>query len=304
MSKKKLWDLQFAEFLFSNQQWKYPDLDTACMNYGLPRKLDIVKTEFWEKGIDTPDIPVEIMVEYLGGDLISEEALLKKQIELFATTEKSKWRLFLLHMEDQHVLRKMEQNGILYDKETSSRLGASVAGKLVDIERQLNTGYEQVPINWGSGDHLSAYLYGGTIDEAVHIPVGAFKTGAKVGQPRYKIVHYLHELPRLVEPLPKSELKKDGYFATDEKTLKKLRGTREFKKRIGLLDQRSKLEKLRGTYYEGFPKKIDEMGWVDNYLHPNFNQCVAVTGRLSSSNPNGQNQPTESKQLCLSRYPD
>ena len=46
-----VWDLQLAEFLFSNQTWKYPDLDGMCKKYGVEQKLDIVKTEYWEKGI-------------------------------------------------------------------------------------------------------------------------------------------------------------------------------------------------------------------------------------------------------------
>lgn len=36
---KSVWDTQIAEFLFSNQQWKYPDLDTMCKNYGVGEKF-------------------------------------------------------------------------------------------------------------------------------------------------------------------------------------------------------------------------------------------------------------------------
>jgi DNA polymerase I-like protein with 3'-5' exonuclease and polymerase domains len=129
-----------------------------------------------------------------------------------------------------------------------------------------------------------------------------FKTGAKVGQPRYKIVTHEYEFPRQFEPIKGSELKKDGYYATDEQTLKRLRGTKETKRFLGLLDKRAKLEKLRGTYYEGFPKKIAEMGWRDDIIHASYNSCVAVTGRLSSTQPNCQNIPPEGKRLCISRY--
>jgi DNA polymerase I len=48
-----------------------------------------------------------------------------------------------------------------------------------------------------------------------------------------------------------------------------------------------KLEKLRSTYLEPFPKLVDASGRV----HTTFNQLATATGRLSSSNPNLQNIP-------------
>ena len=48
------------------------------------------------------------------------------------------------------------------------------------------------------------------------------------------------------------------------------------------------LEKLRSTYVEALPALVDP---VTNRLHTSFNQTVAATGRLTSSNPNLQNIP-------------
>lgn len=51
------------------------------------------------------------------------------------------------------------------------------------------------------------------------------------------------------------------------------------------------LEKLRGTYVEALPKLVHpETGRI----HTSFNQAVAATGRLSSSDPNLQNIPVRS----------
>jgi DNA polymerase-1 len=47
------------------------------------------------------------------------------------------------------------------------------------------------------------------------------------------------------------------------------------------------LEKLRGTYIIGLQEKIDHI----SRIHPRFNQDIARTGRLSSSDPNCQNIP-------------
>ena len=48
------------------------------------------------------------------------------------------------------------------------------------------------------------------------------------------------------------------------------------------------LEKLRSTYVEALPALVDS---ETGRLHTSFNQTVAATGRLSSSNPNLQNIP-------------
>ncbi|MDQ3035419.1 MAG: DNA polymerase I, partial [Myxococcota bacterium] len=48
------------------------------------------------------------------------------------------------------------------------------------------------------------------------------------------------------------------------------------------------LQKLRGTYLEALPRQIDPH---DGRVHTRFNQAVAATGRLSSSDPNLQNIP-------------
>ena len=300
LSKIRIWDCQVAEFLLEDQLTPFPSLNGAAQKYELPSKLDIVAAEFWDKGVDTVDIPPEIMVQYLEQDVRLTEQVFAKQYEQLYKNKK--WRLFQLCMEDQVCLREMERNGILYDVDTSLELAKNVEIQIADIEKELRVGYDGIPINFDSPDDLSAYLYGGTISVDTRVPVGVYKTGAKTGLPRYKIVTHTYTLPRVFTPPEKSALKKEGLFSADENTRRVLQGTRENKKRLDLLDKRAKYEKLRGTYFSGFPKIITKMAWSDNTIHSSFNQCVAVTGRLSSSKPNQQNIAPECKQLCISRY--
>jgi DNA polymerase-1 len=76
---------------------------------------------------------------------------------------------------------------------------------------------------------------------------------------------------------------KTGY-STGQKELDKLRGQHPI---IELIEQYRELTKLHNTYVSTLPAQVDERG----RLHTTFNQDVAATGRLSSTDPNLQNIP-------------
>lgn len=80
---------------------------------------------------------------------------------------------------------------------------------------------------------------------------------------------------------------KTGY-STGQKELDKLRGLHPI---IELIEQYRELTKLQNTYVEALPKLVDEK----SRLHTTFNQDVAATGRLSSTDPNLQNIPIRSE---------
>tara|TARA_R100001086_G_scaffold166796_1_gene90497 strand:- start:1474 stop:3006 length:1533 start_codon:yes stop_codon:yes gene_type:complete len=51
-----------------------------------------------------------------------------------------------------------------------------------------------------------------------------------------------------------------------------------------------KYSKIR-TYLNTFVDSLDKFQDENSYIHPQFNQCITATGRLSSSKPNFQNMP-------------
>lgn len=85
--------------------------------------------------------------------------------------------------------------------------------------------------------------------------------------------------------LPTTGIKKGktGY-STGQKELDKLRGQHPI---IELIEKYRELTKLQNTYVEALPKLVDP----HSYIHTTFNQDVAATGRLSSTDPNLQNIP-------------
>jgi DNA polymerase I len=85
--------------------------------------------------------------------------------------------------------------------------------------------------------------------------------------------------------LPSGKKTATGQYSTSEAVLSELAVRYELPAKI--LEYRS-LAKLRSTYIDALPPLIHpETGRI----HTNYNQSVAATGRLSSSNPNLQNIP-------------
>ena len=78
---------------------------------------------------------------------------------------------------------------------------------------------------------------------------------------------------------------KTGQYKTGEEELEKMRSKHPIIDRI--LEQRG-LKKLLSTYVDAFPLLIHAR---TGKIHTSFNQTVASTGRLSSTNPNLQNIP-------------
>jgi len=84
--------------------------------------------------------------------------------------------------------------------------------------------------------------------------------------------------------LPVIKKTKSGY-STDADVLNKLSGKSEI---IGLILEYRSLTKLKSTYVDGLPKGIQPR---DGRVHSTFFQTGAITGRISSSEPNLQNIP-------------
>ena len=292
----RYWDVLIAEFVLDYQRNKFPSLNQAAERFGLKPKLDVVKTEYWEKGIDTDKIPLEILHEY--GKYDAELTLKVYQHQQQVMTPKQK-RLVNLMGLDLVILCEMERNGLFFNEELCDQRAKEIDEQIDKLNSDLRAIYPTVPINFNSNDHLSAFLYGGVVTEESKEHVGFYKSGAKAGQPKYKNITVEHTLPRLYTPLKGSEMQKEGVYSTNAQTLQKLSGKKGL---ITKILELAKLDKLNGTYYRGLPKLRKEMNWEHSVLHGNFNQTIAATGRLSSSKPNLQNFASDLQDIFISRY--
>ena len=99
----------------------------------------------------------------------------------------------------------------------------------------------------------------------------------------------------------KAKKTKTGQYSTSEDILEKIRSKHPI---IGkILDFRG-LKKLLSTYIDALPQLINPK---TGKVHTSFNQTVAATGRLSSTNPNLQNIPirdAQGKEIRKAFIPD
>lgn len=297
----RIFDCQLAFFILNSQRYRFPSLDQTAEWCGVEKKLDIVATEYWDKGLDTDDAPWPILSEYLEQDLKVTEQVYKVLQEKMQ--RHSAQTVFSLACQDQKVLEEMEWNGFLCDKEKSLKKGDDLESRLQEIDAEMREWFGAPWLNIGSGQHLSALLYGGVIEvDGKEDYIFTYKDGRTATKTRNVKIPYKCE--RVFVPLEKTALAKEGFYATDEGTLIKLRekATKANRKPIDLLLERRKLEKRRGTYYHGIPKHMDHYGWTNNLVHSNLNQCAVITGRLSSDKPNLQNIEDEVREIFTTRY--
>jgi DNA polymerase-1 len=99
----------------------------------------------------------------------------------------------------------------------------------------------------------------------------------------------------------KAKKTKTGQYSTSEDVLEKIRSKHPIVEKI--LDFRG-LKKLLSTYIDALPQLINPN---TGKVHTSFNQTVAATGRLSSTNPNLQNIPirdAQGKEIRKAFIPD
>lgn len=300
-----VWDTQVVEYLLSGQSHLYPSLDQCAEKYGGTLKDDKIK-EYWKNGIDTVDIPVDELREYLDGDIDNTEIVFNRQWE--EVDRLGILPLVMTQMRALMALVEIEYNGLYFDVDGASQKCETLEERLAILENNLTETMERflptnmaVSVKPSSPQQLSAVLFGDKVKTILNVPILGpdglpleFKSGKNKGKIRTKkVIETIEKRGMSMKPI--GGRGKAGYYSTDDETLNKLLsqaikdGNTVASVFIADLLTYRTLSKDISTYYKGYSKLV----FPDGFIHPNFNQCATATGRLSSNNPNAQNLSKE-----------
>lgn len=307
----KVWDLQLGEFILSGQKNRFASLEDTYQSYGMDGKKSHEIEDYWNVGINTDEIPPEVLERRGIGDVQPLPELFSAQYSLLTPKQR---KLVWLEGEDLKALADAEYNGVKFDVEKAGIKVDGLEKELDEINFNLSSflpeGIPQGCFNWDSGDHLSAFLYGGTIEFKYVSEILTYKTGQRAGESYNRWAVRSVTFPQRFKPLEGTEVAKTRdnpeatvrFFQTDGPTLSRLTAkSREAKSILNWLQERADKTKVV-EMVESILNKMKEKNWQDNMLHAQYNQNQVITGRLSSSQPNLQNTPPEVDELLVSRY--
>lgn len=291
--KMKLFCTMIAEYLIRYQAKRLKfTLDETCQRWGMPGKIDKIKELYWNKGVENYDVPLDLLKEYVLDD--AEKCLHLRRKQLKEIHRLKLHRVFAVQMDWCDMLSDMELHGVVWDPKKAEEIMKKYKFELDYYNDELDklTGYERV--NWSSSYHLSAVMYGGTYTAKWR--EWTVKTLKSRPESTYKERPFSKEYTIKgvgFERNKKLQTSRPGIYKTDKDTLKNLVCRNPVQRKLKkLLLERSKVAKA----YETFIGEREGTGLVnkvqpDGRIHPQYNQHVTATGRLSSSDPNGQNLP-------------
>jgi DNA polymerase-1 len=93
-----------------------------------------------------------------------------------------------------------------------------------------------------------------------------------------------------LDPPDKGKKTASGHYSTSADVLEALRGKHPV---VDMILENRELSKLKSTYVDALPAAVDSL---TGRVHTSYSQTGAVTGRLSSSNPNLQNIPIRTEE--------
>lgn len=160
-----VWDCQLAEYLLGGMlpELQMLSLDEVAPKYGGSTKVDEVKA-LWQAGVDTPDIPEDLITEYLHGDCENTTKIFLGQMK--RARECGQVKHLLLNFGSLCYTIEAERNGMFVDKELGLQLADELLAERDELDARLN---EYLPkdlpfeFKWSSRHQLSPLIFGGHI---------------------------------------------------------------------------------------------------------------------------------------------
>lgn len=243
-----------------------PIFDTMVAHYLLQPEMRHNMNVLAETYLNYSPVSIETLIGKKGKDQGSMRDVALEEIKEYAS-------------EDADITLQLKENFAPKLKEsTAGKLFSEVEIPLIPVLGAMER--EGIRLDIGTLQEFSKLLEGDimAIDKEIQSLAG---TPFNVSSPK-QVGDILFEVLKIAEKPKKT---KTGQYATSEDILSKLSGKHPIVDKI--LDYRE-IVKLKSTYVDALPQMVNPK---TGRIHTTFNQVVAVTGRLSSDNPNLQNIP-------------
>ena len=256
MSVLKWYDIEIKGKLF----------DTMIAHYLIQPDMRHNMNLLSETYLNYSPVSIETLIGKKGKNQLSMRAVPVEQISEYAA-------------EDADVTLQLEHKFVPMLKETGTqKLFDEVEIPLVPVLAAMEA--EGVKIDTGALKELSGALASDILQSEKEIYALAGQE-FNISSPK-QVGEVLYDVLKIVE---KPQKTKTGQYATGEDVLEKLKGTHPV---IDKILEHRELQKLKNTYVDSLPELVNPR---TGRIHTTYNQVVAVTGRLSSDNPNLQNIP-------------
>ena len=212
-----------------------------------------------KKQISMREVPIALVAPYAAADAAATwELAVILRIQLKQLGQEELLRKVELPLVP--VLLEMETNGVAIDVKHLGTVSVEIDARIKELERLIFEHAGGGLFNVNSPQQLSEVLFG-----RLQLPTDASsrtstksKSGATIWSTAAAVLENLRGQHPIIEPI---------------------------------LEHRE-LAKLKGTYVDALPELINKR---TGRIHTDFNQAGAITGRLSSSNPNLQNIPVKTE---------
>jgi len=290
----EVWDTMTWEYRMSGHTTKFASLEQTAKRYGIPFKKTLDLGALIKQGVRMQDIPKADLEVYLFDDV--------KVLYQIWDSQCARSKLF--DMDYILPLAEMELNGLLIDEPKLTTLFTSMAS-IVDHHEYKMIQHMCEACEWQDGtalDPLSdfcesvgtktkfikpfarrslSFLLTG-VPKMLHI-TAKWKVRYKLGYGPVHVAHipsYFKGETHLGYEIDERVLKLDHNFITAHAAAHR------------------KANKVLSTYLSPFKEAMAVSGGT---IHPKLNTTITATGRLSSSQPNGQNMPPVVRALAMAQ---
>lgn len=168
----KIWDTQLAEYLIMGHvpESHMNSLNDCALKYGGNHKIDAVK-EMWQADIDTPDIPKDLLMDYLlgtdemEGDIGNTRRVFVGQLAVAKSYPKEFLTQAQQRMESLLATIEMEYNGLYIDMEVALELREDLKQTVLKLDAELEEYIPEMPpecvFKWTSNYDKSYLIFGG-----------------------------------------------------------------------------------------------------------------------------------------------